>query len=477
MKKTFVRLLALVLSLVMCFGVAACGSEEKTDKTPSKEEETFDDLGGDISFDGTVSGDETSTPVSGDGSFSGEISQTSRLDVFKNIPKSLRGKTVTFAHWGDEGGAEYVKVAKAFTKLTGINVKWAMYDQTTYEADISKQIVAGKGPDIIILNDKIPQIFEIAQELPKYFNVNDGFWDPRITEQTKFGGKNYFVNSYYSPYVPTAGIVVYNKKIFNDNGLTSPVDYINAGAWTWENFRQCMLDADKLGYYGGVLDPELMARTMGPSFMSYNASAGKVELNKNNDAMLRALQFYAKCREEGLVGNYLIAQYPAGNIAMLTTDAYAIKKNGYLKDMSASDFGAVRMPDSYEGKPCNYGGVGLRAYGIAKGAKQPEAAYYFLRYFLDVDNCNKDASIFGNKEMQKFYSQTVLKAYRENELKISVLGGPLLLTGGGLNWTHSEIFKELRRASSNDMATELSKVMGTFEGAVTESNNKLATYK
>ena len=47
MKKTFVRLLALVLSLVMCFGVAACGSEEKTDKTPSKEEETFDDLGGD----------------------------------------------------------------------------------------------------------------------------------------------------------------------------------------------------------------------------------------------------------------------------------------------------------------------------------------------------------------------------------------------------------------------------------------------
>lgn len=488
MKKTALRLLALLLVMVMCLTLGACGSKD-TESTPvSGEEETFDDLGGDIDFDGTVSGGDKDNATDDKGgnknnsattnsgtSFKEEISQTSRLDVFKNIPKNLRGSSVTFAHWGDEGGAEYVKVAKAFTKLTGINVKWQMFDQLTYEADIAKQIVAGKGPDIIILNDKIPQIYEIAAELPKIFNVNDGFWDPRVTEQTKFKGKNYFVNSYYSPYVPTAGIVVYNKKIFNDNGLTSPVDYINQGNWTWETFKQCMLDADKIGYYGGVLDPYLMSLSMGPGFMSYDAKAGKVICNKKNDAMLKSLKFYAECREEGLVGNYLIAQYPAGNIAMLTTDAYAIKKNGYLKDMSASDYGAVRMPDSFEGKPCNYGGVGLRAYGIAKNAKNAEGAYYFLRYFLDIDNCNKDASIFGNKEMQKFYTENVLKAYRKNDLKISILGGPLTMID--LQWIHSEIFKELRRQSSEQMAVELGKVMNTFQNATDESNKKLASYK
>ena len=467
MKKTAIRLLALMLALVMCFSLGACG-----DKDTGNNDEAYGDLGGDINFDGTVSGEGN---VNSDGSFGGEISQSSRQDIFKNIPKKLRGTTVTFAHWGDEGGAEYVKVAKAFTKLTGINVKWQLYDQTTYEADIAKQIVAGKGPDIIILNDKIPQIYSVAMELPKIFNVNDGFWDPRVTEQTKFKGKSYFVNSYYSPYVPTAGIVVYNKKIFNDNGLTSPVDYINQGNWTWETFKQCMLDADKIGYYGGVLDPYLMGLTMGTGFMSYDANTGKLSANKNNEAMLKSLKFYAECRAEGLVGNYLIAQYPAGNIAMLTTDAYAIKKNGYLKDMSASDYGAVRMPDSFEGKPCNYGGVGLRAYGLAKNAKNPEGAYYFLRYFLDIDNCNKDANIFGNKEMQKFYSQTVLKAYRENNLKMSALGGPLTMID--LNWTHSEIFKELRRQSPEQMAVELEKIMNTFQNAVDESNKKLDSYK
>ncbi len=468
--------MALVLSLVMCLTLGACGGTGSADTSGSNESDSFDDLGGDIDFDGTVSGGEDGSADGGNaGGFEGEISQSGRQDVFKNIPKKLKGTTVTFAHWGDEGGAEYVKVAKAFTKLTGINVKWQIYDQTTYEADIAKQIVAGKGPDIIILNDKIPQIYEVAAELPKIFNVNDGFWDPRVTEQTKFKGKSYFVNSFYSPYVPTAGIVVYSKKIFNDNGLKSPVDYINEGNWTWETFKQCMLDADKIGYYGGVLDPYLMSLTMGPGFISYDAKTGKMSANKNNEAMLKSLKFYADCRAEGLVGNYLIAQYPAGNIAMLTTDAYAIKKNGYLKDMSASDFGAVRMPDSFEGKPCNYGGVGLRAYGIAKNAKNPDGAYYFLRYFLDVDNCNKDASIFGNKEMQKFYSETVLKAYRENNLKMSVLGGPLTMID--LNWTHSEIFKELRRQSSEQMAVELEKIMNTFQNAVDESNKRLDSYK
>ncbi len=463
MKKTAIRLLALVLALVMCFGLGACGDKGNTD-------DGYGDLGGDINYDGTVSGN-----VNSDGSFGGEISQTSRLDVFKNIPKKLKGTTVTFAHWGDEGGAEYQKVAKAFTKLTGINVKWQLYAQTTYEADIAKQILAGKGPDIIILNDKIPQIYSVAAELPEIFNVNDGFWDPRVTEQTKFNGKSYFVNSYYSPYVPTAGIVIYNKKIFNDNGLTSPVDYINEGKWTWENFKQCMLDAKKIGYYGGVLDPYIMAKTMGPGFMSYDAKTSKLVVNKDSEAMLKSLKFYAECREEGLVGNYLIAQYPAGNIAMLTTDAYAIKRNGYLKDMSASDYGAVRMPDSYEGKACNYGGVGIRAYGVAKNAKNPDGAYYFLRYFLDVDNCNNDANIFGNKEMQKFYSQTVLKAYRENDLKMYAMGGPLAMID--LDWTHSQIFKELRIQSSQQMAVELEKIMNTFQNAVDESNKKLDSYK
>jgi len=55
------------------------------------------------------------------------------------------------------------------------------------------------------------------------------------------------------------------------------------------------------------------------------------------------------------------------------------------------------------------------------------------------------------------------------------LGGPLTMID--LQWIHSEVFKELRRQSSEQMAVELGKVMNTFQNATDESNKKLASYK
>ena len=271
MNKKIIRLLSLILAVFLCLSAVGCGKGKEADNTASDnggelDMADLDDI--DISLDGTVSDDGTSGGSGGSKNPVKEINAKDRLSVFGNIPKKLRGTSVTFAHWGDEGGEEYVKVAKEFTKLTGINVKWELYSERKYAADIAIKIASNKGPDIIVLCDSMPQIYKVAQPLTSIFDINDGFWDPRVTKATSFNGKAYFVNSYYSPYAPTTPIVVYNKKIFNDNGLTSPVDYINQNNWTWETFKQCMLDAKKLGFYGGVLDPRDMALTMGPVFIT-----------------------------------------------------------------------------------------------------------------------------------------------------------------------------------------------------------------
>ena len=63
MKKTAIRLLALMLALVMCFSLGACG-----DKNNGNNDDAYGDLGGDINFDGTVSGEGN---VNADGSFGG----------------------------------------------------------------------------------------------------------------------------------------------------------------------------------------------------------------------------------------------------------------------------------------------------------------------------------------------------------------------------------------------------------------------
>ena len=403
--------------------------------------------------------------------------QTPTGDIFSNVPMELKGSTVKVAHWGDEGGDRYQALAKAFTKKTNINVKWQLFNQLSYESDILKQIASGNGPDVVILNDKVPQTYEVAQPLPVIFNVNDGFWNPAISEHTKFNGKYYFVNSYNSPFT-IGSLVIYNKKIFSQNGIKSPLDYYNAGngTWSFEDLKQCMLDATSKGFYGGVIDPMTIAAQMGVSMFKYDAKTGKVSGNVTDEKLLSAVRYYAECREEGLCGNYFIANYPSGNIAIALSDPYSIKYNGYLKDMSPSDYGAVMAPTKFEGKDLPYLAGHIRAYGIAKQATNVEGAYYFLRYFLDLDKYNEAGiQIFGNKEMQKFYTETFSKAYATKSVFYKNLQGPLTLVNS--DWLHSKVWQEARNVAPGQVSVSMAKNANIVENAVTEANKKLSSIK
>lgn len=472
MKRTFLKSLCLALVLIMVFACVGCGA--KTDKN---EGTTNTDIYGDLTVDVGGVGGTTSTGDADTGNDATVSTGTTGSDIFASIPKSLKGTTVTVAHWGDEGGDKYQQLAKAFTKATNINVKWQLYNQSSYESDILKQIAAGNGPDVVIINDHLPQTYEIAQPLPQIFNVNDGFWNPDISEHTKLNGKYYFVNSYNSPYT-IGSLVVYNKKIFENNGIKSPLDYYNEGNgnWSYEDLKKCMQDAKSKGFYGGIIDPLNIAAQMGASMFDYNASTGKVSGSVSNEKLLTAVRYYAECREEGLCGNYFIANYPSGNIAIALTDPYSIKYNGYLKDMSPSDYGAVMAPNYFEGKKLDYLSSSIRGYGIAKKAKNVEGAYYFLRYFLDLNKYTENGiQIFGNKEMQKFYTETFIKAYSQQKVYYRNLQGSLNLVNS--DWLHSKVWQEARNVAPGQVAVSMAKNANIVENAVKEANKKLAAVK
>lgn len=480
MKNTFLKTLCLALALVMLLCCVGCGGNKATNESQNNSET---DIYGDLTVDfgGTV---DTSSDAQSDEATNGKEDSTSsqstsnsKGDIFANIPKELKGTTVTVAHWGDEGGDKYQQLAKAFTKVTNINVKWQLYNQSSYESDILKQIAAGNGPDVVIINDHLPQTYEIAQPLPKIFNINDGFWNPSISEYTKLNGKYYFVNSYKSPYI-VGNLVIYNKKIFDQNGIKSPLAYYNEGKgnWSYEDLKKCMEDAKSKGFYGGIIDPTNIAAQLGASMFEYNAKTGKVTGDATNKKLLSAIRYYAECREEGLCGNYFIANYPSGNIAIALTDPYAIKYNGYLKDMSPSDYGAVMAPNMFEGKKLNYLSSGIRGYGVAKNAKNVEGAYYFLRYFLDLDKYTENGiQIFGNKEMQKFYTETLTKAYSTQKVYYRNLQGALNLVNS--DWLHSKVWQEARNVAPGQVSVSMAKNANIVDNAVKEANKKLASIK
>lgn len=434
-KQKVLKLMALLLAVVMCVSLCACGESN----TPV--EDDYDALGG-LNVGGAQGGDNNSGTGNGtgNGNASGNGGGTANQSnsYLNNIPKKLQGTTVTFAAWGDENATEYAKVVKLFTKKTKINVKWVTYNEDKYISSIVEQNAAGKGPDIVITNTTFPVAVEAVQELPKYFDVNDGFWDKRVTEGLSVKGKKYFVNSYNSPFAVGGTFVFYNKQIFANNNIKSPQDYIDEGKWTWENLEKCIREANQKGFDGGSILPQLVWSTTGAGIINYNPKTGTFT-NGLNDAsqksdILAALKLVASLRKDGVISNNPLTRFSSGQMAVAVLNNFGMKYNGWFKAMSPSALGVVELPSKFNGKTANYYGSNLRAYGIGRDAKNVEGAYYLLRFYLDIDNYDEaGADIFVNKNIERFFKETYLPNFKKGKINIEYMQNPLSLVGSPWN--------------------------------------------
>ncbi len=483
----------LALALVACMAVAlfaGCGGSETTSSQVSEpgEQDVFD-AGGDITFEGEIenstvsTGNQNQTASKGDdNTISAEINSdaedqggglyvTDNEEIFKKIPVALKGKTVIFADWGEANAAEYQKVVKKFTADTGINVRMLVLSEGDFISKVSAQIAAGSPPDIAASNSTYPQALEVVQPLPKIFDINDGFWDPRVSEATKVGSKYYFVNTYNSPF--TGGYVVYyNKKVYNNNGLTSPQDYLDKGQWTYENLFKCMQDAVKLGY-NNMIESMTLAEQMGVSLINYDQKTGTFTGKSNDPKLVKALQYMTKAVDEGLTGGSS-STFANGRSGICMLGTYGLKYNGYFKELAPSDIGVVPLPTSYDGQKLTYMPLGYRGYGICKGAKNGEAAYYFLRYFLDLNKYEPaGAEIFANKVLEKYFRQTQLPLFQKSPLYFEYFQGALALINkgwGGGDWT------AIRHSSSSQVAVELEKMQNVVDSAAAAATAKVKEF-
>ena len=483
----------LALALVACMAVAlfaGCGGSETTSSQVSEpgEQDVFD-AGGDITFEGEIenstvsTGNQNQTASKGDdNTISAEINSdaedqggglyvTDNEEIFKKIPVALKGKTVIFADWGEANAAEYQKVVKKFTADTGINVKMLVLSEGDFISKVSAQIAAGSPPDIAASNSTYPQALEVVQPLPKYFDISDGFWDPRVSEATKVGSKYYFVNTYNSPF--TGGYVVYyNKKVYNNNGLTSPQDYLDKGQWTYENLFKCMQDAVKLGY-NNMVESMTLAEQMGVSLINYDQKTGTFTGKSTDPKLVKALQYMTKAVDEGLTGGSS-STFANGRSGICMLGTYGLKYNGYFKELAPSDIGVVPLPTSYDGQKLTYMPLGYRGYGICKGAKNGEAAYYFLRYFLELNKYEPaGAEIFANKVLEKYFRQTQLPLFQKSPLYFEYFQGALALINKGWgtgDWT------AVRHSSSSQVAVELEKMQNVVDSAAAAATAKVKEF-
>lgn len=495
MKKQ-IRLFALLLAIAMLFCVVGCGNAN-TASTSSEGEAGvllgFDDETVDANNGGEGSGNSANGNTTGGGNTSGSGNasggnnaqgndggtvvenpvDTSGSDPFANIPKRLKGTTVTFAHFGDEGAAEYEKVLKAFTKKTGIKYKLVSFNQAEYVAQVSKQIAAKSGPDIIICNDVFPSALEIAQPLQNIVNLNDDFWDDNITNVCTVGGNTYFVNSLNSVW-ENIDSVFYNKTIFSNNSLTSPLDYYNNGQWTWENFKKCAEQVKNLGYVGGCADADKINTSLGIPMVNYDPKTATFKAATASELSI-GYQFRAQMNEAGLWSSTdWWGTFGNGNIGLYVSGLYGAKYNGFFKNADDNMLGMVPMPSSFNGKECKPTGS-VRAYGIAKGAKNPEGAVYLLRYFLDYSYYSAaGANVFKNKNLEKMTFDHIIPEIKKKGINFDYTGGAFDLSSTGAK---TDLTNEVNKAAPAQVPSVLQGKQNVIDTAAQKANEKIVAYR
>ena len=190
-------------------------------------------------------------------------------------------------------------------------------------------------------------------------------------------------------------------------GILTPQDYIDAGEWTLENLFKIAREFKRVNpAHGGVgLEWRYLAAASGSALAQIKD--GKFVSGINDASMMDALRMYYIGRDEGLTATNANKGLMAGTNAFVIVGSYGLKKTGYYKGMKdPENLGFAPIP-SIDGKSENtfYSAI-YRSYGICRGAKNPEGAGYFLRYYLDPLNYDYDEA-FISEDARDFYLEYV----------------------------------------------------------------------
>lgn len=413
MKKTK-AILCFLLAMVMVLSFTACKKNPAEEDSGSVEiEYEYEYIYEDGDKDASNAGDSTDKDGDKDATQSGTTSNgkpnsskkpTSASNSLKERAKKFKGTTVRYATWKDPDANEDGIVVKAFQKEYDINVKIDAVGQAGYANTIAGYIASGNSPDIYFSNNDFPVCMSCLQPIDAAkLDMSDPIWEKGMFDASTINGKTYLINTVGNIW-NEVDCVFFNKRLMKENNITTPEEYYKAGKWNFDAMTKVMRDVKALGddYTGGYIDWETALGLTGSSY--YKWSNGKFS-NGINQTLIDVSRYLSTVYKEGLINGLADYNYRDeflnGKVGIALTNAYGLKKTGYWSKMNADDIGFTYLPDFNSSVKAGTCGL-FRGWGIIKGAKNPEAAGIFLRYYLDVNNYDT-SSAFINSEAESFF--------------------------------------------------------------------------
>ena len=412
MKNNVKRFAALFLALLMIFTIAGCGSEEKPATT--SDVETNDDF---FTDDVTVvenndskeaeSKNETKSNTSVPKG--NKVGGKSADAVLASMPKKLKGTKITMYNWNP--ASEYTgapTVIQEFEKKTGIKVEWKTINFEVYTTRLASLIAAGNSPDLVRTRTPSSQRLISFQPLSTTkYDFSDSAWDKVLMKDYSVKGVAY-ATSLKNTHLGSVAMMFYNKALINKYDLENPYTLWKNGKWTMNKFIS-MCNA-----YKSASNEQFAC--VGWTYAAWNQLYGisgpigydgtKYYSNLSNKKYLTSTIAVADYFNSSKIFGEGRAEIFDASRSLFYAGAsvYCRRKNSYFGTVKAAgSFYAVPMP-SINGQSTYYQPRDeYEAYAVAKGAKNPEAVPYFLRYFLDGSNYDL-SSFFCNKQNLEVYN-------------------------------------------------------------------------
>ncbi len=471
MKQNLKRIFCLLLALAMVLSFAACGDSNKPVDT--------DDDGWDI--DHSTSGNlgdinNIQTPDNKDQIVAPQVKDADSLSwrqLVAQMPKELKGTTVYVYSWNpikDVTGAQ--KVIDNFTKDTGIKVKWVEGNYEQYATNIAAFINAGESPDIIRYNAPNPATMYLCQDMQKAtgYDFSGDIWDKETIKALTVKGKIYGANL-KNTFNNQPTVVFYNAATVKNNDMDDPYTLWKKGEWTFDKFKELCLEFKELNNRAAWMTSTPLDLLWVKNLSPIKFDGQKYTNNINDPKILTTLQeacnyhdnsiMAGAQREFDLIENGTVLFFTSNILAARRTDFHftTIKAENNLRTVP---FPQIEGQEYYQNMQESEG------YGIPKGAKNPGAVYYFLRYYLNADNYDEDM-FFCNAQALETYQWCISQ-------KNKVFGTTGELTKSiGSEYAGLPDFVR-KGGTAAQCKNQIDSVANVFQRAVDEGNKLIAKF-
>lgn len=309
-----------------------------------------------------------------------------------NSEKNDSEKVVYWSMWNEAEPQALViaDAVEAFTEETGIEVE-VVFNGREIRKTLQPALDAGETIDmfdediervgntwknyLLDVEDYANQVYPTTNNKPFKTQINQTL----VNLVTEIGGGSL----HEIPYQPSLFVVMYNKDLFNQAGITSTPKTI-------DEFEEACAKLKSIGVAGITVDDAYMA-----AFFGYNMSRiigldETLKMVKDNDfsnpGVLRFAQIWSDFAKKGYISRKAASNiYPAGQIEEMATGKVAMYLNGTwlpneIKGNAPNmNWGAFAYPAiDPAGTGINANNYGAQCFGINKNSKVSSEAFQLI---------------------------------------------------------------------------------------------------